>query len=131
MTTIIERAEADLRRAEEAATRAIQERDLCRAVIQRLKSYASDELPASAGHNGHAKPSKALTAAEAIEHVLQAANKPLLVDEIVDALRSSGRKLSGKQPRANVSSILSRSALFSHQKGRGWSLTAGTPAAGG
>lgn len=130
MSTIIEHAEADLRKAEEAATRALQERDLCRAVVQRLKSYATEESTASNDRNGHAKPLDGLTVAGAIEHVLRTAERPLLIDEIIDGLRSSGRATGGKDPKANIASVLSRSPRFSHRKGRGWSLTAGAPAAG-
>ena len=94
-----------------------------RVVVQRLKNYAADEPAASKGHKGDAKPLNGLTVAGAIEHVLRAAEKPLLIDEVIEGLRSNGRAPKGKQPKANIASVLSRSPRFSYQKGRGWSLT--------
>jgi len=111
-------ADIDLRKAEDAIERATKERDEIAAFIRRHKMYAS----MSNGERQHHKSAKDETMLEALEAVLSASNAPMIVPDIVSALKARGRKLTSAKPAAHVSSILSRSEQFHFEKGRGWTF---------
>jgi hypothetical protein len=111
-------AETDLQRAEESIARATKERDEIAAFIRRHKMYASASLP----RNLQQKSVKDETMAEAIEAVLASANAPMLVPDIVAALKVRGRKFKSADPAAHVSTTMSRNERFGYEKGIGWSL---------
>jgi hypothetical protein len=112
-------AEADLRKAEEAIERATKDRDEILAFIRRHKMYAS----ASPLQKSLQKSVKDETMAESIEAVLGAATAPMLVPDIVAALKARGRKFTSADPAGHVSTTMSRNERFSYEKGIGWSLT--------
>lgn len=118
----LDRIREDLRRAEEAAAAAIRERDELRAFLRRLETYAAAQ---DGGHakkptNGHK-----MTMVEELTSILQEADGPLLLDDIMERLQAKGRKVGGANPLANTSSVLSRhNQQFVFIKGRGWSLRA-------
>lgn len=112
------KAEADLRKAEELIERATKDRDEIAAFIRRHKMYSS---PASS-YRGTQKAVRDETMAEALEAVLSEANAPLLVPDIIAALKTRGRKFTSANPAAHVSSILSRSEQFHYEKGIGWTF---------
>ena len=70
-----------------------------------------------------------MTLADAAETILKAAPNPLILDELLAEMERRGRHVGGGDPKANLSSVLSRNAQFEFQKGRGWRLKQNAPPA--
>lgn len=121
---IIERARQDLDAAERAVAAAIKERDLCRAVVERLKEYEAEAMPTARTGEPELKP---VPYSLLLEKLVRA-GQPILIDDLMAKLAEIGRTPSGKNPKGNIASVLSKAKdRFEYQKDRGWRLKQNAP----
>ena len=135
MPTLIELAEADLRTAETAAQKANEEAQSARRFLDQLKrlearaNELTPHLPFHIEVHPEINYDPKMTLAQLMENILQFQDHPLLMDDMIRELEKFGRVPGGKDPKANISSVLSKSPLFEFQKGRGWRLKQNAPSA--
>ena len=54
--------------------------------------------------------------------ICQQFSRPIPVSELVQIIHQRGRKIGGKDPKINLSSMLCRDTRFENIRGRGWKL---------
>ncbi len=116
----IQRADDTIERATREKLEATKNRDEIAAFLRRYKMYGEP----FDNRQRHKKAAPDETMAQSLEAVLSASSGPVLIPEILSALKARGRRMTAANPTAHVSSILSRNDQFHYEKGIGWTFRA-------